>query len=112
VHFRFTSRQECWTGSTLEWNLRNRLCHLDDLHLDYFSLSDDEQHECTRYELFRRRDRWCTDPLSRVVLLSRIRGVRWFEGPVPTVVGYTGGRKWMVQKDVEEDHDGSVEKEK
>ncbi|KAH9973550.1 APC amino acid permease [Lactifluus volemus] len=39
-------------------------------------------------------------------------GVHWFEGPVPTVVGYRGGRKWMAQKDVEEVHDASVEKEK
>ena len=39
-------------------------------------------------------------------------GVFWFEGPVPTVVGYMGGRKWMAQKDVEDEHDGSVEKEK
>jgi hypothetical protein len=41
-------------------------------------------------------------------------GVHWFEGPVPTVVGYMGGRtgKWMAQKDVEEVYDGSAEREK
>lgn len=34
--------KKCWTGSTLERNLRNRLCDLDDLHFDCFLLSDDE----------------------------------------------------------------------
>jgi hypothetical protein len=39
-------------------------------------------------------------------------GVHWFEGPVPTVVGYMGRRKWMAQKGVEEEHDGSADRKK
>ena len=60
--------------------LRVYLGRLDDVHVDHFLLPNDEAHEHSGDELYRRRSRWCANPFPHLVLHPRVRGcalVQW-----------------------------------